>query len=83
MQQYIIFKAKDEGITNHEILNEWIDLREKYYTYQDGANEIKRMILLSSLFERMSNNVSSKEIEIMILKHFKGLNSMIIMSMNL
>lgn len=60
---YLSSMAKDEGITNHEILNEWIDLREKYYTYQDGANEIKRMILLSSLFERMSNNVSSKEIE--------------------
>ena len=44
-------------------MNEWIDLREKYYTYQDSANEIKRTILLSSLFERMSNNVSSKEIE--------------------
>lgn len=60
---YLSSMAKDEGITNHEILNEWIDLREKYYTYQDGANEIKRTILLSSLFERMSNNVSSKEIE--------------------
>lgn len=60
---YLSSMAKDEGITNHEILNEWIDLREKYYTYQDSANEIKRTILLSSLFERMSNNVSSKEIE--------------------
>ena len=60
---YLSSMAKDEGITNHEILNEWIDLREKYYTYQDGVNEIKRTILLSSLFERMSNNVSSKEIE--------------------
>ena len=28
--------AKEEGITNHEILNQWIDLREKYYTYQKG-----------------------------------------------
>ena len=46
---YLSSMAKDEGITNHEILNEWIDLREKYYTYQDSANEIKRTILLSSL----------------------------------
>lgn len=56
---YLSSMAKEEGITSHEILNEWIDLRERYYTYESGSNEIKRTILLSSLFERLSNNESS------------------------
>ncbi len=43
--------ARDEGITNHEILNEWIDLREHFYTYQDSRKEIGRTVLLSSMFE--------------------------------
>lgn len=68
---YLSSMAKEEGITNHEILNEWIDLREKYYTYQGGVNEIKRTILLSSLFERMSNNETSKEIESNDLEAFQ------------
>lgn len=68
---YLSSMAKEEGITNHEILNEWIDLRERYYTYQGGVNEIKRTILLSSLFERMSNNASSKEIESNDLEAFQ------------
>lgn len=59
---YLSSMAKDEGITNHEILNEWIGLRERYYTYQEGIKEIKRTILLSSLFERMGNDVANKEI---------------------
>ena len=29
---YLSSMAKEEGITNHEILNEWIDLRERYYS---------------------------------------------------
>lgn len=56
---YLSSMAKEEGITSHEILNEWIDLRERYYTYEGGSNEIKRTILLSSLFERLSNDESS------------------------
>ncbi len=68
---YLSSMAKEEGITNHEILNEWIDLRERYYTYQGGSNEIKRTILLSSLFERMSNNEISKEIESNDLEAFQ------------
>lgn len=59
---YLSSMAKDEGITNHEILNEWIGLRERYYTYQEGIKEIKRTILLSSLFERMGNDFVNKEI---------------------
>lgn len=55
--------AKEEGITNHEILNEWIDLRERYYTYQDGKEEIGRTILLSSLFERIGDSEENKEIK--------------------
>lgn len=55
MQEAVFLSAmaKEEGITNHEILNQWIDLREKYYTYQEGRKEIRKTILLSSLFERM------------------------------
>lgn len=68
---YLSSMAKEEGITNHEILNEWIDLRERYYTYQDGGNEIKRTILLSSLFERMNNDEPSKEIESKDLEAFQ------------
>lgn len=68
---YLSSMAKEEGITNHEILNEWIDLRERYYTYQGGGNEIKRTILLSSLFERMGNDESSKEIECNDLEAFQ------------
>lgn len=55
--------AKEEGITNHEILNQWIDLREKYYTYQEGRKEIKKTILLSSLFERMGEIEETTEKE--------------------
>lgn len=59
---YLSSMARDEGITNHKILNEWISLREQYYTYQEGIKEIKRTILLSSLFERMGNVAINKEI---------------------
>ncbi len=59
---YLSSMAKEEGITNHEILNEWIGLRERYYTYKEGIKEIKRTILLSSLFERMDSDVANKEI---------------------
>lgn len=55
--------AKEEGITNHEILNQWIDLREKYYTYQEGRKEIRKTILLSSLFERMGELEETTEKE--------------------
>lgn len=68
---YLSSMAKEEGITNHEILNEWIDLRERYYTYQGGVNEIKRTVLLSSLFERMGNDEYSKEIESNELEAFQ------------
>lgn len=68
---YLSAMAKEEGITNHEILNEWIDLRERYYTYKGGANEIKRTVLLSSLFERMGNDEYSKEIESNELEAFQ------------
>lgn len=63
--------ARDEGITNHEILNEWIDLRERYYTYQDSRKEIGRTILLSSLFERIGNSEENKEIEDTDLMEFQ------------
>lgn len=58
---YLSSMAKEEGITNHEILNEWIGLRERYYTYKEGIKEIKRTILLSSLFERMASEAENKE----------------------
>ncbi|MCM1155329.1 MAG: hypothetical protein NC314_01475 [Roseburia sp.] len=60
---YLSSMAKEEGITNHEILDEWIDLREHYYTYQEGRKEIKRTILLSSLFEKIGNGEVTKKIE--------------------
>lgn len=65
MQEAVFLSAmaKEEGITNHEILNQWIDLREKYYTYQEGRKEIRKTILLSSLFERLGEieDVAGKE----------------------
>lgn len=60
---YLSAMAKEEGITNHEILNQWIDLREKFYTYQDCKKELKRMVLLSSLLERLEKGEVTKEIE--------------------
>lgn len=60
---YLSAMAKEEGITNHEILNQWIDLREKFYTYKDCKKELKRMVLLSSLFERLEKDEVTKEIE--------------------
>lgn len=63
--------AKEEGITNHEILNQWIDLREKYYTYQDSKEEIRRIILLSSLFERIGDGESVKEVEASDIAEFQ------------
>ena len=60
---YLSSMAKEEGITNHEILNEWIDLRERYYTYHEGGSVIKRTVLLSSLFERIGSGEITKEIE--------------------
>lgn len=52
---YLSAMAKEEGITNHEALNQWIDLRENYFAYQDGKEEIKRTIILSSLLERIGD----------------------------
>lgn len=68
---YLSSMAKEEGITNHEILNEWIDLRERYYTYKSSRKEIKRTILLSSLFERISNNEPTKDITHNDLEEFQ------------
>ena len=60
---YLSAMAKEEGITNQEILNEWIDLRERYYTHQEGLREIRRTILLSSLFEKIGDSKLINEIE--------------------
>ena len=60
---FLAAMAKEEGITNHEILNQWIDLREKYYTYQTGKEEIKRTILLSSLFEKLDKDEVTENVE--------------------
>lgn len=70
--------AKEEGITNHEILNQWIDLREKYYTYQEGRKEIRKTILLSSLFERMGELEETTEKEDDDELEFQNLNNMTI-----
>lgn len=70
---FLAAMAKEEGITNHEILNEWINLREQYYTYREGRTEIKRSILLSSLFERIETdkNETIKELDKMDVTEFQ------------
>ncbi|QHI71119.1 hypothetical protein [Aminipila terrae] len=46
---YLASMAAEEGTTNYEVLNEWIELRERYFAHCDSAQEMKRIILLSSM----------------------------------
>lgn len=48
---YLSKMAREEGITNHEILNEWIDMRAGYYLSNSNNEEIKRTMVLSGLLE--------------------------------
>lgn len=47
---YLSNMAQEEGITNYEIIQEWLELRERFYwTKNDSEHEIRGIITLSRL----------------------------------
>ncbi len=62
---YLAGMAKEEGITNFELMQEWLELRERYYWRSEkNENEIKGIISLSSLLNELNEEAELEKLEI-------------------
>ena len=62
---YLAYMAENEGITNFDVIQEWLELRERFYWMNDKAEQEKKQIIaLSSLLGTSEITEDSYELEL-------------------
>lgn len=53
---YLANMAREEGITNYEVITQWLELKEKYNLVQNNLEHLKLMIALGSMLDQLEGS---------------------------